>query len=118
MHPAHRLSAKATIAGQDQALGLDVSESAANQVRNLFRALDLQCAVADRAESYFLVLRDHRPIMLDVDAAVGSTFNRDDINIELIEVGQGIPIRLFTVAHSLCGWAAPAGVAPHFALVA
>ena len=118
MHPAHRLPAEAAIAGQDQPLRLDVLERAADQVGDLLGPLDLQGAVADDAERDLLVLRDHRAEMLEVHAVVERAFDRDDVDVELIEIGQRRLVGLVPAGHALRRRAAPAGVAPHLAFAA
>ena len=88
MHPARRLPAEAAVARQDQPLRLDVLERATNEVGDLLGTLDLQGAVADDAERDLLVLRDHRAEMLEVHAVVERAFDGNDVDVELIEIGQ------------------------------
>ena len=111
------MAAEAAIGAEHEPLRLDVPQGIADERCHFIRLLDLQGAVAHHPDADFLVPADGSGDFGQLGAAVVGGLERDDIDVEAIEVGQH---RLIGVARldALRERVAPAGVAPDLGLVA
>ena len=102
----------------DEPLGWDHLQGSANEIGHLFGALDLQGAKADDANCDLLAGPNTLGKAFQLVAAIVGRFEGDDVDVKSIEIGQGVRVIAPPGFCALGGGIAPAGVAPHFALLA
>ena len=86
---AHALAAESAVTRQNQSFGGNVLQRAPDEVGHLLGALHLQVAVIDDADGDLLV-GDLAADQLEIHAVARAAFERDDVDIELVQMRQRV----------------------------